>query len=127
MMTRSLCLAALVLLPVNDSLGQPKSTPPAPKIEPGGIKVSIRVILPVEKAEVWIENKPTKQKGKERLFFSPPLLPGNYLYHIRAKWTEAETKVTAERIIQFRPEINREFVLEFKPKSVSKPYPLSPR
>jgi uncharacterized protein (TIGR03000 family) len=91
--------------------------------EPEGIKVAIVVTVPTEKAQVWIDDKPTKQNGAVRVFYSPPLAPGSYVYRIVARWTEDGAKVTAERTLRFRPEKKQEFTIEFKADSILKPGP----
>jgi uncharacterized protein (TIGR03000 family) len=46
----------------------------------------------------------TKQTGKDRLFVSPPLLPGyTYQYQVRASWTVDGEPVTQVRDITVRP------------------------
>jgi len=120
-MTRCLLCAGLILV-----LAGPGQALPWKKrhvIEPEGIKVAIVVIVPSEKAQVWIDGKPTKQNGTARVFYSPPLTPGKYVYKILARWTEDDVNVTAERTLRFQPEEKQEFTIEFKADSILKPGP----
>ncbi len=114
-MTRCLLLGLILLVAGSPTLAKPWRKPRVVP-EKDGIKVAIRVLVPVEKASVWIEGKLTKQKGMDRLFYTPPLEPGTYTYRIIAKWVEEETKVTAERTLRFRPEVQPELLVEFKAK-----------
>lgn len=55
-----------------------------------GDKVAhIRIELPAEDAQVWIEDQQTQQAGVSRWFVSPPLEKNQqFEYRIRARWTE---------------------------------------
>jgi uncharacterized protein (TIGR03000 family) len=49
----------------------------------------LTVHLPDPDAQVWIEDKETRQRGSLREFVSPPLNPDKkYTYEVRARWTE---------------------------------------
>jgi uncharacterized protein (TIGR03000 family) len=53
-----------------------------------GPNVTVEVNVPAD-AEVWFDGKKTAQTGTSRVFHSPPVRPGvNYLYLVRAKWSE---------------------------------------
>jgi uncharacterized protein (TIGR03000 family) len=57
----------------------------------------VRVEVPDPNASVWIEGAPTRQRGTERVFESPPLDPGrSYSYDIRARWTTAGGRTADE-------------------------------
>ena len=56
-----------------------------------------RVRVP-ENARLWIENQETNVRGPERIYASPPLVPGQaYTYHLRAQWMENGQEVTRTR------------------------------
>jgi len=60
--------------------------PPAATAE-GQPCLRVVVRVPDPNAEVWIDNKATVQRGSERLFESPPLVPGqSFRYELVAKW-----------------------------------------
>jgi uncharacterized protein (TIGR03000 family) len=46
----------------------------------------ITVRVPASDAQVWFDDHRTQQGGVQRLFESPPLQSGTYIYEIRAKW-----------------------------------------
>jgi uncharacterized protein (TIGR03000 family) len=55
--------------------------------EPQGATVEVRV--PTDDAIVWIEDVRMQQRGQNRVFVSPGLLPDTeYTYDITAQWTE---------------------------------------
>jgi uncharacterized protein (TIGR03000 family) len=59
----------------------------------------IRVRLP-ENARVWFEDRETRQRGGDRVFESPALTPGSeYVYQLKAQWTEDGQAVTRTRTI----------------------------
>jgi uncharacterized protein (TIGR03000 family) len=50
---------------------------------------TMQVIVPDPNAEVLVEGTPTKQRGTERTFTSPPLPPGQeFIYTITARWMQ---------------------------------------
>ena len=68
-------------------------TPPLPDEN----AIYIRVQVPPD-AEVWFEGQKTTQAGPVRFFESPPVAPGrNYVYHIRARWSENGRQVDQTR------------------------------
>jgi uncharacterized protein (TIGR03000 family) len=119
-MTRCLLGAALMFILVGPGVALPWKKRQV-VAEPEGVKVNIVVTVPTDKAQVWIDDKPTTQKGLIRVFYSPPLTPGTYVYRVVARWTEDGTNVTAERTLRFRPEKKQEFTIEFKANSILKP------
>src|SRR5262245_8976811 len=49
-------------------------------------RAEITIIVPAD-AEVFFDGSPTKEKGRERLYVTPPLVVGKpYSYEIRARW-----------------------------------------
>jgi uncharacterized protein (TIGR03000 family) len=78
--------------------GEPVVEQPAPPEQPAPLAVlavpesqpiaHFTVEVPAA-AEVFLEGIKTKQTGPSRAFVSPPLAPGKqYLYEVRARWTE---------------------------------------
>jgi uncharacterized protein (TIGR03000 family) len=65
----------------------------------------VRVLVPEEDAKVLIDDAPTKQKGKDRLFESPPLDPRrSFTYTITATWDPNNyTKVIRTRTVNVQP------------------------
>jgi uncharacterized protein (TIGR03000 family) len=58
-------------------------------------EVNVRV---PDDADVWIQGEKMSASGTERRFVSPPLTPGtDYVYDIRAAWTEGGRDVTQTR------------------------------
>jgi uncharacterized protein (TIGR03000 family) len=51
-------------------------------------RAEVLVRLPRADAELWFDNTPTKQTGKVRRFYTPPLASGRYTYEVRARWQE---------------------------------------
>jgi uncharacterized protein (TIGR03000 family) len=61
-------------------------------------KARLRVYLPVPDAKLEIQGKMTERTGAIRLFESPPLPVGkNYVYDIKATWSENGKTVVRER------------------------------
>jgi uncharacterized protein (TIGR03000 family) len=72
---------------------------PAPP-DPNVAKLDVRV--PAD-AEVWVEGHKTAQTGPDRVYLSPPLEPGReYLYDVRARWTEGEKPVDRTQTVRVR-------------------------
>jgi uncharacterized protein (TIGR03000 family) len=73
--------------------------PPAPNTY-----VVLRVDVPEEDAEVWVEGVRMRQQGIVRKFKSPLIVPGKkYTYTIRARWQTEDGKVKDEtRTIRVR-------------------------
>jgi uncharacterized protein (TIGR03000 family) len=77
----------------------PSQFPPAYYTTPAPAQqtMTMTVLVPVADAQVWVENVATTQKGKERLFQSPPLEPNrNFTYTIKARWMENGQAVNRE-------------------------------
>jgi len=74
--------------------------PPGPAgPAPSDNTASVGVRVPSD-AEVWFNGDPTKQKGEEREFATPPLAPGgDYQYEVRARWTENGKPVDQTRTV----------------------------
>jgi uncharacterized protein (TIGR03000 family) len=64
---------------------------------------AVRVILPNPRAGVWFEGQPTRQMGFDRLYISPELQPGNYVYTVKASWMQNGQEVTREKKVKVRP------------------------
>lgn len=61
---------------------------PEPAVRAADFVAYLDVKVP-EDAQVWLEGKPTRQTGSDRLYVSPPLEPGpTFTYEIRARWLE---------------------------------------
>ena len=60
----------------------------------------VNVRLPDANAEVWVEGQQTRQRGTWREYISPPLNPDrDYVYDIRARWTENGKEVERTRTV----------------------------
>lgn len=71
--------------------GQPANPADAPA------EAAIRIHVPAD-AEIFFDGKPTKQKGTERLFLSPPIKIGEkYHYDVVARWKENGKVVERKR------------------------------
>lgn len=75
---------------------------PMPRPSDAG-KVVIKVKLPMADAQLWVNDQPTRQKGLERVFVTPPLEPGKYRYRFRASWVANKTLVRSEQTLIFQP------------------------
>jgi uncharacterized protein (TIGR03000 family) len=70
-----------------------------PKAPPGKALVIVRV--PAD-AVVTIDDRPTKEKGTERKFITPVLIPGaTYAFEIVARWKEMDKEQSEKRTIYF--------------------------
>jgi uncharacterized protein (TIGR03000 family) len=59
----------------------------------GDDRAHLRIALPAERAEVWIEGQKSEQGKRVEDYVSPPLTPGKqYFYEVRARWTDAAGK-----------------------------------
>ena len=73
--------------------------------------VTINVTLP-SSAKIWFNDAPTAQTGPSRSFVSPTITPGkNYVYTVRASWTEGGRKVerTKDIAVHAGDQINLDF------------------
>jgi uncharacterized protein (TIGR03000 family) len=64
-------------------------------------RAHLRIVVPAEKAEVWIQGEKSEQDRSTQNYMSPPLTMGKkYYYEVRARWTDANGKtVEASREI----------------------------
>jgi len=54
-------------------------------------------------AEVWFDDEPTRQRGEQRTFVSPPLTPGReFHYDVRARWKDGDRVVDQTRAVGVR-------------------------
>lgn len=81
----------------------------------------MRIIVPTDDAEVWISGEPTRQRGRVRVYESPPLEPGSYSYTVRARWREDGRDREETRTIRFHP--GDSMTVDFTPKEESPPAP----
>jgi uncharacterized protein (TIGR03000 family) len=104
----------------SDAAGAETPPVPAPDAGDGGAAIVVRV--PAD-ADVWFDGNPTKQRGEERVFASPPLTPGReYKYDIRARWTEDGRPVERTRRVAVRA--NEQTAVDFtRPEPVAAPTP----
>jgi uncharacterized protein (TIGR03000 family) len=59
-----------------------------------GESAIIEVVLPDPRAEVFVQDAPTRQTGTLRRYVSPPLTLGpEYNYNIRARWTDPRGRI----------------------------------
>lgn len=66
-------------------------------------QATLRMILPMPDARVWIENQLMSTTGIERVITSPPLdRSKSYVYHIRASWIENGREMTRESQVGVR-------------------------
>jgi uncharacterized protein (TIGR03000 family) len=80
--------------------GYPDSEQPAATADN---RAHIRVLVPAD-AQLWFQNRLTKETGPTRLFNSPALQPGHtYSYDIRAQWRQGDRMVTQDREITVYP------------------------
>jgi uncharacterized protein (TIGR03000 family) len=57
----------------------------------------LRIRVPAD-ASLWVDGEPMPGSGPERVFLSPPLLPGRmYTYEVRARWTKDGREVEQVR------------------------------
>jgi uncharacterized protein (TIGR03000 family) len=62
----------------------------------------VTVRVPAD-AELWFEGSLMTSAGSVREFRSPPLEPGRYTYHVRARWTENDGGVTQTQEVAVSP------------------------
>jgi len=56
-------------------------------------RAQLRITIPGERAEIWIEGQKSEQGKRVEDYVSPPLTPGKqYFYEVRARWTDAAGK-----------------------------------
>jgi uncharacterized protein (TIGR03000 family) len=59
----------------------------------------VTVKVPAE-AQLWFNNTLTTTRGTVRQFDSPPLASGNYVYNVKARWTENGHEVTQTQRVE---------------------------
>jgi uncharacterized protein (TIGR03000 family) len=77
--------------------------PPEPTLAlaPGAALLAVRV--PAD-AEVWFGGDPTAQRGRTRLFVTPPLEAGRDLtYDLRVRWQDGGKPVERSQAVRVRP------------------------
>lgn len=78
--------------------------------------VTMTVIVPTANAQVWFGDTATTLQGTERVFHSPPLVPGNnYTYTIKAQWMENGQPVGQER--QVNVQAGQRITINFRDNS----------
>jgi len=66
-------------------------------------RARLHVVLPTPDAQLWVENEATQQQGPERWFDSPPVQAGkDYMYTVRARWTQNGRQVEAKKDVTVR-------------------------
>ena len=70
---------------------------------PGSGASQVTVLLPNPDAEIWFDGSATTQRGMQRIFNTPPLETGNYVYNVKARWTEDGRTVNQDRRVEIRP------------------------
>jgi uncharacterized protein (TIGR03000 family) len=69
-----------------------------------GNAVLVQVQVPQPDAQVWFGGTLTDQRGSVREYISPELTPGrDYVYEIRARWTENGQPVERTRTVYVKP------------------------
>jgi uncharacterized protein (TIGR03000 family) len=77
-----------------------------------GNQALVVVTVPNPNAEVWIQGQLMPVKGRQRMFTSPTLEPGQeYTYEIRARWSENEQTTDQTRTVPIRP--GEQVVIDF--------------
>jgi uncharacterized protein (TIGR03000 family) len=67
-------------------------------------RAHITVDVPNPEAQVFFDGDPTRQRGAERVFVTPPLSPGGtFHYTIEARWMENGQEVSRTRTITVNP------------------------
>jgi uncharacterized protein (TIGR03000 family) len=91
--------AGLVVLARPTTAQEPEKKQPA-----GTVKSRVKVILPQDDAELFIEDKETKATGKTREFETPPIEAGkSYEYKFTAKWEPNNyTVITRNKSVTFK-------------------------
>ncbi len=99
-------LGAALLVGLAALSGAPSAAQQPEKKQPaaGTVKSRIKVTVPQDDAELFIEEKATKATGKTREFETPPIEAGKtYEYKFTAKWRPNNyTVVTRNKTVQFK-------------------------
>jgi uncharacterized protein (TIGR03000 family) len=65
---------------------------------------TIQVVVPAEDAEVFFDGTPTRQRGRQRVFQTPVIAPGQeFTYTVTATWTENGQAMRGEDRVTVRP------------------------
>ncbi len=93
-------MPAPTIAPAPEPIAAPAPEPiAAPK---ANLMVEVRV--PVEGAQVFVNNQPTKQSGLVRMFASPPLANGErYQYEIRVEWSANDKQHAVKQTLIGKP------------------------
>jgi uncharacterized protein (TIGR03000 family) len=76
-------------------------------------RAQLRISIPGERAEIWIEGQKSEQARRVEDYVSPPLTPGKqYFYEVRARWTDTAGK-QVERTKSFPIVPGRPVLLDF--------------
>lgn len=93
--------------------------PPRMNLEPG-LAAVIDIKMPCF-GELWVDGIATEQLGTDRLFRTPPLDRGDYVYHLKARWLDCEGK-PVEQTQQIRIHSGQRVRVMF-PKPIAPPPP----
>jgi uncharacterized protein (TIGR03000 family) len=66
-------------------------------------RVTARISVPTEDAQLWIEGEEMSGQGSSRLFVSPPLEPGKYTYYFRSRWSENGKTMDRTKKVKVQP------------------------
>jgi uncharacterized protein (TIGR03000 family) len=70
-----------------------------PAAKPNAARIEVR--LPDADAEVWVDGRQTRAKGRVRILVSPELIPGKaYGYKVTAAWTRDGRQVGEEKVVE---------------------------
>jgi uncharacterized protein (TIGR03000 family) len=73
---------------------------PAPAAAPADNTAHLRIRVPAEQAEVWLNDVRTKQTGAFQQYQVPAMTPGQtYSYEVRARWLENGQSVERSRTV----------------------------
>lgn len=101
--------AALLLIGLVGLAGQTSNAR-----QPDGIKTRIKVSVPQDDAELYIEDKMTKATGKTREFETPELeSEKEYVYSFKVVWQPNNyTTITRVKEVEFVPEAGKELLVD---------------
>jgi uncharacterized protein (TIGR03000 family) len=90
---------------------QTQDKAPAPDEEPASLRVYVSPA-----ARVFVDDKPTKQTGPDRVFETPPLKRGKtFTYTLKAIWKEDGRKITRMAVAQVQA--GKEVVVDLRERS----------
>ncbi len=88
------------------------------------VPARLRIAVPSERADVWIQGEKSEQSKRVQEYVSPPLTPGKqYYYEVQAKWTDSAGK-QVERTKSFPIVPGRPVFLDFTRVSSSAKEPI---